>query len=223
MIMVFCNSRQTVDFIGKNLKSQKIYATAIHGGLSQSKRSYALDALKKEQINVLVATDVAARGLDIKLVSHVYNYDVPNSAQEYVHRIGRTARAGMKGEAVTLLSERDYDSFNTILRDRTLDIQREQMPEIERVVFQKDIGGERGRFGGGRGGGGFRGSSGRSGGGRSAYGGGSRYGGSRSSGSSQGSRYGGSRSGGSSQGSRYGNRGSGGSRFSSGSSDRQSE
>ncbi len=223
LALVFCGTRHQVDLVTKNLKAQGIPVMAIHGGLSQSKRSYALDALKNEKINVLVATDVAARGLDIKLVSHVYNYDVPNSAQEYVHRIGRTARAGMKGEAVTLLSERDYDSFNTILRDRTLDIQRQEMPQIERVVFQKDMGGDRsGRFGGGRGGG-FRGSSGRSGGGRSAYGGGSRYGG-RSSGSSQGSRYGGSRSGGSREGgSRYGNRSSGGSRFSSGSSERQSE
>lgn len=233
LALVFCGTRHQVDLVTKNLKVQGIHVMAIHGGLSQSKRSYALDALKKEQINVLVATDVAARGLDIKHVSHVYNYDVPNSALEYVHRIGRTARAGMKGDAVTLLSERDYDSFNTILRDRTLDIQREQMPEIERVVFQKDMGGDRGRFGGGgRGGGfrsgGYRSSGGRSGGGRSAYGGGSRYG-NRSGGSSQGSRYsgsrsGGSREGGSSQGSRYGNRGHSSSRFSSGSgSQRQSE
>src|SRR3989338_5868637 len=96
---------------------------AIHGGLSQSKRLHALDCLKKENISVLIATDVAARGLDIKNVQHVYNYDVPKSSQEYVHRIGRTARAGMSGSAVTLLTERDYDNFNNILRDRTLDIQ----------------------------------------------------------------------------------------------------
>lgn len=197
LALVFCGTRHQVDLLTKNLKVQGIHVMAIHGGLSQSKRLYALDALKKEQINVLVATDVAARGLDIKHVSHVYNYDVPNSALEYVHRIGRTARAGMKGDAVTLLSERDYDNFNTILRDRTLDIQREQMPQIERVVFQKDMGGDRGGgFRGGRGGG-FRGSGRGSnfrGSGREGYRGhsGARTASSHRSGSHQeGSRYGG--------------------------------
>ncbi len=224
LALVFCGTRHQVDLITKNLKMQGIHVMAIHGGLSQSKRLYALDALKKEQIRVLVATDVAARGLDIKNVSHVYNYDVPNSPLEYVHRIGRTARAGMKGDAVTLLSERDYDSFNNILRDHTIDIKREQMPQVERVVFQKDIGREHGggRFGGQRGG--FRGG-GRGGG----YGGHSRGdsrgrgGYNRNESSSQGG-HGGSRSGGS----RFGNRGHSGSRFSSrsggsSSSHRQSE
>ncbi|MEK6837219.1 MAG: DEAD/DEAH box helicase, partial [Nanoarchaeota archaeon] len=115
LALVFCATRREVDVVTRNLKMQGIKAMAIHGGLTQNRRLYALDSLKRGHINVLVATDVAARGLDIKDVSHVYNYDVPKSSEEYVHRIGRTARAGMEGDAVTLLTERDYENFNSVL------------------------------------------------------------------------------------------------------------
>ncbi len=135
--LIFCGTRHEVDIVAKNLKLHGIHAMAIHGGLTQSRRLYALEALKKQHISVLVATDVAARGLDIKNVSHVYNYDVPKSSDEYVHRIGRTARAGMSGSAVTLLTERDYGNFNNVLRDRTLEIHKMQMPVIQRVAFQR--------------------------------------------------------------------------------------
>ena len=135
--IVFCGTRRGVDSVTKNLRSQGIKAMAIHGGLTQSKRMQALEHLKKESINILVATDVAARGLDIKNVSYVYNYDVPKTPDEYVHRIGRTARAGSEGDAITLLSEHDYESFNRILSDRTLTIKKEDLPEFEKIHFQK--------------------------------------------------------------------------------------
>jgi ATP-dependent RNA helicase DeaD len=110
---------------------------AIHGGLTQNKREVALDALRDGKINVLVGTDVAARGLDIKNVSHVYNYDVPKTSEEYVHRIGRTARAGEEGDAVTLLTERDHDNFSRVLSDRSLEINKEALPEFEKVPFSR--------------------------------------------------------------------------------------
>lgn len=135
LALVFCATRREVDVVAKNLKAQGSKAMAIHGGLTQSRRLHALDSLKAGHINVLVATDVAARGLDIKDVSHVYNYDVPKSSEEYVHRIGRTARAGMNGEAVTLLTERDYDNFNNVLRDHTLEIRKAELPQFEKVQF----------------------------------------------------------------------------------------
>lgn len=155
--MVFCATRHETDIVAKNLQTNGVRAMAIHGGLSQNKRLHVLEQLRKEHIDVMVATDVAARGLDIKNVSHVYNYDVPKSSDDYVHRIGRTARAGAEGDAVTLLSERDYDNFNNVLRDRTLQVKQEETPKFERAEFVRGAGRERrnfsgsgGRFGGHR-------------------------------------------------------------------------
>ena len=139
MALIFCATRREVDVVAKNLKTQGLNAMAIHGGLTQNRRLHALDSLKRGHINVLVATDVAARGLDIRDVSHVYNYDVPKTSEEYVHRIGRTARAGDKGDAVTLLSERDYENFNSVLRDRSLDIRKAEVPQFEKLRFERTM------------------------------------------------------------------------------------
>ncbi|MFA6462239.1 MAG: DEAD/DEAH box helicase [Candidatus Woesearchaeota archaeon] len=149
LALVFCATRQEVDLLNRNLKMQGIKVMAIHGGLTQNKREYALKQLRDENIDVLVATDVAARGLDIKNVSNVYNYDAPKTSEEYVHRIGRTARAGEKGEAVTLLSQRDFDNFRRIESDRTLQIKEESLPEYEKVRFVREVERRGGRFGGG--------------------------------------------------------------------------
>lgn len=145
LALIFCATRRETDLVAKNLKLHGIQALAIHGGLTQNKRELALEALKNGHVNTLVATDVAARGLDIKSVSHVYNYDVPKSPNEYIHRIGRTARAGSNGEAVTLLSERDYDNFNHILSDRSLEIKKEQLPHFPQVAFQRGFAQDRER------------------------------------------------------------------------------
>ncbi len=123
----------------RNLKKQGISVDVIHGGFTQNKRERAIESLHKCEIDVLVATDVAARGLDIKNISHIYNYDVPKSSQEYLHRIGRTARAGEEGDAVTLLTRRDYDNFNSVLRDRTLIINNEPTPDFQRVPFIREF------------------------------------------------------------------------------------
>ncbi len=137
LVLVFCGTRRTADTVARNLFNNGVHAMAIHGGLTQNRRSYALESLKSKKVNVLVATDVAARGLDIKNVSHVYNYDVPKTSDEYIHRIGRTARAGENGDAVTLLSEQDYDNFNRVLSDRTLNIHKESVPVFEKVTFER--------------------------------------------------------------------------------------
>ncbi len=138
--LVFCATRREANVVGRNLHAQGIHSMTIHGGLTQSRRLEAIEALRKGMVNVLVATDVAARGLDIKNVSHVYNYDVPKTSDEYVHRIGRTARAGMEGDAVTLLTERDHDNFRSVLRDRTLDIGQAEKPEFEMIRFNRPEG-----------------------------------------------------------------------------------
>lgn len=140
LAIVFCATRRESNIVGRNLSMQGIRVMTIHGGLTQSRRLEAIEALRRGTINVLVATDVAARGLDIKNVSHVYNYDVPKTSEEYVHRIGRTARAGMEGDAVTILTNRDHDNFRSVLRDRTLDIIKADMPVFEMIKIARHQG-----------------------------------------------------------------------------------
>jgi ATP-dependent RNA helicase DeaD len=133
LVMVFCNSRDNTDFIANNLNNIGIEAVAIHGGFSQAKRNKTMEDFHSKNVKVLVCTDVAARGLDIKGVSHIYNYDIPKESKQYIHRIGRTARAGEEGKAINLLSDRDYDNFSRVVRDNDVNIVKEQMPVVERV------------------------------------------------------------------------------------------
>ncbi|MBI2108231.1 DEAD/DEAH box helicase [Candidatus Woesearchaeota archaeon] len=169
--LVFCSTRHIVDIIDKNLNRQGIQSQALHGGMSQSRRKQVMDAFKNQQLEVLVASDVAARGLDIKNVNLVINYDIPKTSQEYVHRIGRTARAGEEGNVISLLCQEDHENFRSVLQDRSLLINKLKTPEFERVEFirpQRSYGGnrqfgrqQRGGFQGRprfHGGGGFRGS-----------------------------------------------------------------
>jgi superfamily II DNA/RNA helicase len=137
LVMVFCNTRMNVDFVVKNLKAQRIEAQAIHGGFSQAKRTKTITQFHSKHSHVLVCTDVAARGLDIPLVSHVYNYDIPKDSKEYVHRIGRTARAGKEGIVINLLTEYDYDNFSRVLQDNKFEIRKEKPPYVEKIVVKR--------------------------------------------------------------------------------------
>jgi ATP-dependent RNA helicase DeaD len=137
LAIVFCATRIESDIVAKNLRKQGINASAIHGGMTQNQRTKSLDELKNENTEVLVATDVAARGLDIKNVSHIYNYDVPKTSTEYIHRIGRTARAGENGVAVTLLTRPDHDNFRRVQSDDELIIQGTEIPEFKKVDFHR--------------------------------------------------------------------------------------
>ena len=92
-----------------------------------------------KRVRILVCTDVAARGLDIKGISHVYNYDLPILADDYVHRVGRTARAGEEGKAINLLAERDYDNFTNILRRKSFDIKAMELPDITPIRVRADF------------------------------------------------------------------------------------
>jgi len=115
LAMIFCNTRNTTDYVVKNLRANNIRAIAIHGGLTQNKRTKSIKQFNDSKAGVLVCTDVAARGLDINNVTHVYNYDISNDSNDYVHRIGRTARAGESGKVINLLTDRDYNNFTKIL------------------------------------------------------------------------------------------------------------
>ncbi len=131
--MVFSNTRRTVEFIERNLKKEGIKAQAIHGGFSQNQRDRAMEKFEAGNVDVLVCTDVAARGLDIDNISHIYNYDIPNDSKQYMHRIGRTARAGEEGKAINILAKDQHDDFRRVLRDNDVSVEKAETPYVESV------------------------------------------------------------------------------------------
>lgn len=131
--IVFCARRGIADSVAQNLSTQGIKARALHGGLTQSRREQTLASFHGGGTHILVATDVASRGLDIKGVTHIYNYNIPDNPDDYTHRIGRTARAGKSGKAISLISPMDYDNFRKITQ--TLDIDREMVGWFKRIPF----------------------------------------------------------------------------------------
>jgi len=159
LVMIFCNTKRTTDFVVKNLRKNGINATAIHGGLSQNNRTRTMSMFNDAKTNVLVCTDVASRGLHIENVSHIYNYEIPNDPKDYVHRIGRTARAGENGIVINLLSEENYGNFSRIMKEYdNFSIKRMEKTDFKRIFpvrvddFRKDnsrkpiFGHKRGRF-----------------------------------------------------------------------------
>jgi ATP-dependent RNA helicase RhlE len=114
--IVFCNRKTDVDIVAKSLKKYGYDAAPIHGDLDQSQRTRTLDGFREGSLRFLIASDVAARGLDVPAVSHVFNFDVPSHAEDYVHRIGRTGRAGRDGKAMMICSPRDEKNFDAIER-----------------------------------------------------------------------------------------------------------
>ncbi|MGF1544071.1 MAG: DEAD/DEAH box helicase, partial [Parvularculaceae bacterium] len=114
--IVFCNRKSSVDVVAKTLQKHGYNARPIHGDLAQAFRMETLDKFRSGEVRFLIASDVAARGLDIPQVSHVFNYDAPINADDYVHRIGRTGRAGNKGCAFMMVTPKDDKAYSAILR-----------------------------------------------------------------------------------------------------------
>ncbi len=112
--IVFCNRKTTVATLEKSLKRHGFNASALHGDMDQFSRLRTLEAFRKGEVTYLIASDVAARGLDIPQVSHVFNFDVPVSSEDYVHRVGRTGRAGREGHSFTLVTPEDLQAFHAI-------------------------------------------------------------------------------------------------------------
>lgn len=133
IVMVFCNTRRTVDIIARNLGKNGIKCHAIHGGLEQNKRTKIIQKFHDNEAEILICTNVAARGLDIKGVTHVYNYDSPLDPEEYIHRIGRTARAGENGEAISLISHTDYENFNDVINKNNVKVIKKELPVVEKL------------------------------------------------------------------------------------------
>ena len=190
--LVFTRTKFGADKVVRHLQNNNIQAEAIHGNKSQPAREKALNRFKKGKVRVLVATDIASRGIDVDDLSHVINFELPNLAESYVHRIGRTGRAGREGTAVSFCNEGEE-------RNHLRGIQKLIGKEVELItdqpfnmamdpvgmVMPKGGGGKKSRNRG-SGGGGGRGYGGGSGGGSRGYGGSSRSGGARSGGSSGG-------------------------------------
>src|SRR5258706_13853111 len=114
--IVFCNRKSEVDVVAKSLKKHGFDAAPIHGDLDQATRTRTLDAFRKGELKLLCASDVAARGLDIPDVSHVFNYDVPHHADDYVHRIGRTGRAGKTGDTYMIVTPADGRNLDKVVK-----------------------------------------------------------------------------------------------------------
>src|SRR5579862_9181796 len=146
--LIFCNRKKDVDILYKSLSKHGFDAAALHGDMVQSKRTETLERFKKDEIRLLVCSDVAARGLDIQGLSHVFNFDVPYHAEDYVHRIGRTGRAGREGRSFTIAAPEDGKNVAAIQKLIQRDIPTITIPGIP--TEELDFEGERTRRGRGR-------------------------------------------------------------------------
>jgi superfamily II DNA/RNA helicase len=128
--LIFCNRKRDVDILQRSLSRSGLDAAALHGDMPQPKRTETLERFKNGEIRLLVASDVAARGLDIEGLSHVFNFDVPHHAEDYIHRIGRTGRAGRPGRSLTLAAPEDGKAVAAIQQLIGKEIPLERMADI---------------------------------------------------------------------------------------------
>ncbi len=134
--IIFCSKISTVELLQKNLRLQGIKCEMIHGKMSQNRRLQTIDKFNSGDNKILVASAVAARGLDIQDITHVFNYDLAQDPQEYIHRIGRTARAGESGKAITLLARPDFDAFQSVLNKYRLEVTEIPQEPFEHLRFE---------------------------------------------------------------------------------------
>lgn len=135
--LIFCRTKIDVDNLSNKLIERGYDAEALHGDISQNQREIILNKFRKQRINILVATDVAARGIDIQNLTHVINYSLPQDPESYIHRIGRTGRAGKEGTAITFVTRDEYRRLIMIKKIAKTDIRKEKLPRIEDVIHQK--------------------------------------------------------------------------------------
>lgn len=138
LAIVFCHTKREVDDVFMKLSQLGYNAGAIHGDYTQARRDEVMNKFKGGMLDILVATDVAARGLDIKDVTHVINYSIPQNPERYVHRIGRTGRAGKSGMAITLVNPREYKHLRLIEKTARTIIDRKKLPSPADVVRARE-------------------------------------------------------------------------------------
>jgi ATP-dependent RNA helicase DeaD len=134
LAIVFARTKKRVDEVSEGLKKRGYMAEGIHGDLPQGKRDQVIKQFKDSTIDIMVATDVAARGLDISGVTHVYNFDIPQDPESYVHRIGRTGRAGKSGLASTFITPREYDHLKVIEKITKKSMQKRTIPSFAEAM-----------------------------------------------------------------------------------------
>ncbi len=132
--LIFCRTKVDVDRVANKLIERGYYADAIHGDLSQYQRERVLGKFKSKKLNMLVATDVAARGIDIKDLTHVINYSLPQDPESYIHRIGRTGRAGKEGTAITFVTPEEYRKMLFIKKIAKANIRKEKLPSAKQLI-----------------------------------------------------------------------------------------
>jgi ATP-dependent RNA helicase DeaD len=132
--LVFCKTKADVDQLMRRLNDENYSSEALHGDMNQKQRELALSRFKSHKIDIMIATDVAARGIDINELTHVINYDIPQNPEAYVHRIGRTGRAGNKGTAITFVEPREFRRFKYIMKISKSDAKKEKIPDVTEIV-----------------------------------------------------------------------------------------
>jgi ATP-dependent RNA helicase DeaD len=132
--LIFCRTKRDVDEITEKLSERGYDAEGLHGDISQHQRERILDKFRKQLCNILIATDVASRGLDINNLTHVINYALPQDTESYIHRIGRTGRAGKQGTAITFITPSEYHKLIQIKKVTKTEIRKEQVPTIKNII-----------------------------------------------------------------------------------------
>lgn len=135
--VIFCRTKVQCDEIGKTLSSLSYNASSLHGDLTQRERENVIKRMRDKTLKILVATDVASRGLDISSLNYVINYSLPEDEDVYIHRVGRTARAGKKGKAITFVSPKEKKRFSFIQKRLNGEIKKEEIPTKEEIIKKK--------------------------------------------------------------------------------------
>jgi ATP-dependent RNA helicase DeaD len=135
--IIFCNTRRDTGAVARNLRNYGMNAEALHGGLSQHQRETVIENFHKKMTKILVATNVASRGLDIKNITHIFNYNIPKNPEDYTNRIGRTARAGESGKVISLLSREEHGSFRRIIKSFSYNIEKMKVSNLKILPFRK--------------------------------------------------------------------------------------
>ncbi len=135
--LIFCRTKNDVDELASRLIDRGYDAQPIHGDISQAQRERTLAQFKRQQITILAATDVAARGIDVSNLTHVINYSLPQDPESYIHRVGRTGRAGRQGAAITFITPSEYKRLMFIQRIAKADIKKQKVPQVKDIIKAK--------------------------------------------------------------------------------------
>ncbi len=138
LVLIFCNTKKSVNYVAKHLKKENFNVDSLHGDMTQKTRDKVMNKFRNGNIDILVATDVASRGLDIDGVEVIINYDVPQNIDDYIHRIGRTARAGKTGYAFSLVSGDEISRFNNIKKRNPCKIIEKELPTPREITDIKN-------------------------------------------------------------------------------------